>query len=107
MNVNQENVQAEVDRMKVSEEAARQMTSGLATTIKIGLPIAWLMPIIPFLGFFLLVFGAVICAILSVLILVKGAKSRGIKYFLISVLGSGAVAIAWIVVYGTVAAVFG
>lgn len=107
MSANQENVQSELDRMRATEEAARQMTGGLAKTIKIVLPIAWLMPIIPILGFFLLGFGAIVCAILSVMISAKGAKSRGVKYFLISVLGSGAVGIVWVIIYGTVVAMFG
>lgn len=107
MDPNDSAVRAEIDRLQVSEEAARQLTNGFAKAIKIILPIAWLMPIIPFLGFFLLVAGAVISAILSVMIVVKGAKSRGLKYFLISVLGSGAAAILWIMIYGATVAVFG
>lgn len=107
MSINEEAVRAEVERVQSKEEAARRMTHGLATAIKITLPIAWLLPIIPIIGFVGLVLGAATCAVMSMLMIAKGATSRGIKYLLISGPGSGLVIILWIAMYGTLVAVMG
>lgn len=96
-------VQTEIERQRVAAEAAKEMTRGnlsLGWKIVIG---GWFLPIIPILGFFLMVPAALVGGVLGILVWTKGNGGGGLKLILGAWLGTAMASFIWIGIYAAIA----
>lgn len=81
-----------------------------ATLLKYGwrcVFVGWALPIIPFIGMFLLGMFALVGEVIGVIAMVRGNASGGLKLLLVGMFGSIAVLLGWGIVYGGAAALLG
>jgi hypothetical protein len=96
-------VQAEIDRRRVADQAAAHLTRGnLALGWKLVIA-GWLMPIIPILGFFLMIPAAIAGGILGIVAAHKGNLSGGSKLMFTAWLGTALVGVLWVGIYALIA----
>lgn len=95
----------EIERRRVANEAARQLTSG---TLRTGWSIViagYCLGVVPIVGLFLMVFTGLAGAIFGILAVIKGNPGGGFKLMAGAWFGTGLVAMVWMGIYTAVVAV--